>query len=140
MGNIQNIRYANFEDIQTVINNTNMYLLINTLSENEQHCLIENTVSINKEEGIINTLIKTNLNKHIVIYGKNCNDTSIEIKYKQLYNLGFRNLLIYKGGLFEWLLLQDIYGSELFPTNKKENDLLQYKSNSILNIQLIEYT
>ena len=42
-------------------------------------------------------------------------------KYDQLIGLGFVNVFIYPGGLFEWLLLQDIYGYDNFPTqNKKE--------------------
>jgi hypothetical protein len=42
------------------------------------------------------------------------------------------------GGLFEWLMLQDIYGKELFPTTKKELDLLKFKPPPILNICLLE--
>ena len=60
-------------------------------------------------------------------------------KYQQLYSLGFYNIFVYLGGLFEWLMLQDIYGKELFPTTKIEVDLLKYKSNQLLNIGLIEY-
>ena len=37
------------------------------------------------------------------------------------------NVFIYSGGMFEWLCLQDIYGNELFPTTKKELDILKYK-------------
>jgi hypothetical protein len=42
------------------------------------------------------------------------------------------------GGLFEWLMLQDIYGYDEFPTTKKELDFLKYKAPSRLNISLIE--
>ena len=41
--------------------------------------------------------------------------------------------------MFEWLMLQDIYGRDMFPTTKKEQDLLKYKSNQLLNIALLEY-
>ena len=75
----------------------------------------------------------------IIIYGKNSNDETPIKKCEQLLELGFSNIYIYAGGLFEWLLLQDIYGSELFPTTTKQNDLLKYKSQKILNIPLIEY-
>ena len=44
--------------------------------------------------------------------------------------LGFTNIYIYAGGLFEWLCLQDIYGSSSFPTTKKELDILKYKQKS----------
>jgi hypothetical protein len=36
-------------------------------------------------------------------------------------------------------MLQDIYGKDLFPTTKKELDLLKYKSVQLLNIGLLEY-
>jgi len=34
---------------------------------------------------------------------------------------------IYKGGLFEWMLLQDIYGEDEFPTTSKQMDILLYR-------------
>ena len=130
---------VNFEDIQFIIKNTDNYLLINTLTENEQNCLIINTMPIDKEEIIINKLLNTNKNIKIIIYGKNCNDDTPSKKYEQLINLGFVNMYVYVGGMFEWLLLQDIYGKELFPTTTNQLDLLKYKPNKILNIPLIEY-
>jgi hypothetical protein len=41
--------------------------------------------------------------------------------------------------LFEWLLLQDIYGVDEFPTTIKENDILKYKSSSLLSSNLLTY-
>jgi hypothetical protein len=35
-------------------------------------------------------------------------------------------------------MLQDIYGKDMFPTNKKEVDILKYKPPPVLNISLIE--
>ncbi len=58
-------------------------------------------------------------------------------KYDQLVKLGFVNLYIYPGGLFEWLCLQDIYSEECFPTNKKELDILKYKPSAILDTMYI---
>ena len=143
MGNsqsIQSIQKINYEDIQYVIKNAEIHLLINTLSETEQECLITNTVNMNKETDLINKFIKTgNKNVKIIIYGRNCNDEKIYSKYTQLNSLGFYNLYVYCGGLFEWLMLQDIYGHSDFPTTKKELDILKYKPNKILNIQMIEY-
>jgi hypothetical protein len=130
MGNIQTINKTTFEDIQQILSTKNeLYLLINTLKYDEQVCLITNTLPHDKEETIINEYIK-NIKKDIkiIIYGKNCNDESVIQKYKQLYLLGFYNIYIYTGGLFEWLLLQDIYGSSEFPTTSKQLDLLKYKS------------
>jgi hypothetical protein len=139
MGNTQTMKKINFEDMQTAIKNPEIYLIINTLPSAEQQCLIVNTVSVNDEEIIINKFLKENKNIIIIIYGKNCNDDSTHKKYQQLLSLGFYNIFVYTGGLFEWLLLQDIYGKELFPTTKKELDILKYKPNQMLNIALLEY-
>ena len=64
---------------------------------------------------------------NIIIYGRNTNDTSIYNKYNQLTQLGFSNVYIYLGGLFEWLCLQDIYGKTSFPTLGEELDILKYR-------------
>lgn len=140
MGNSQSIQKINYEDVQFVTKNTEVHLLINTLNENEQDCLIPNTINVNKEVELINKFIKTgNKQVKIIIYGRNCNDEKLYTKYNQLNSLGFYNVYIYTGGLFEWLMLQDIYGTQEFPTTKKELDLLKYKSNKVLNISLLEY-
>lgn len=139
MGNTQTMKKINYEDMQTVIKNPEIYLIINTLSPTEQQCLIVNTTLANDEETIINKFLKENKNIRIIIYGKNCNDESVNKKCQQLYSLGFNNIFVYLGGMFEWLMLQDIYGKELFPTTKKELDLLKYKSNQLLSICLLEY-
>ena len=140
MGNSQSIQKINYQDIQFILKNREKYLLINTLRENEQDCLLPNTLNIHKEIDIINQLIKKgNKEVNIVIYGKNCNDETIITKYNQLLSLGFYNVFVYIGGLFEWLLLQDIFGEKDFPTTKKEFDILKFSSNKLLNVQLLEY-
>ena len=73
----------------------------------------------------------------IIIYGRNSNDENIYKKYNQLLKLGFLNVFIYLGGLFEWLMLQDIYGYDEFPTTIKQLDFLKYKPPPRLNISLI---
>ena len=133
MGNKSSIQRLNFEDIQEVTKDHTNYILINTMSDNLQQCLIPNTININEEEKIINMLLSNNKSKNIIIYGKNVNDMTIYDKYEQLSKLGFTNVYVYSGGLFEWLCLQDIYSAELFPTNKKELDILKYKPTSGLN-------
>jgi Rhodanese-like domain len=139
MGNTQSTQKVNFEDIQTAIKNPNSYLLINTLPNSVQTCLIKNTVLAEREEELINQHLKNyNKNLKIILYGKNTNDPSVLKKYSQLTSLGFTNVYIYQGGLFEWLLLQDIYGTAEFPTTSKELDILKYKPTSILNIYLLE--
>lgn len=139
MGNSLTIQKINFEDIQTIIKNQNNFLLINTLPPNEQLCLILTTTNINNEEILINKYLKENKNIKIIIYGKNCNDETPPKKYQQLLSLGFNNIYLYYGGLFEWLLLQDVYGEPLFPTTSTELDILKYKSLPIFRANLLEY-
>lgn len=141
MGNkISSSIKISYEDVQYSIRNKEQYLLINTLLPTEQDCLILNTIKSDKEEIIVNSLININNKKiKIIIYGKNCNDQKIYEKYNQLYSLGFYNIYIYTGGLFEWLLLQDIYGDIDFQTTRKELDILKFKPNKVLNIPLLEY-
>ena len=133
MGNQQSIQKLNFEDIQEIIKTPDNYILINTLDKDLQECLIPYTININNEENVINNLLSNDKTKNIIIYGKNVNDSYIYERYEQLIKLGFNNLFVYPGGMFEWLCLQDIYSDELFPTNKKELDILKYKPGSQLN-------
>jgi rhodanese-related sulfurtransferase len=131
MGNSSTyLKKVNFEDIQECIKNKQKYLLINTLKKTEQSCLIQNTTSIEDEEKIINECLNKHKNVKIIIYDKNSHETNLLKKYEQLNNLGFLNVYIYPGGLFEWLCLQDIYGYEEFPTSTKELDLLKFKAQS----------
>ena len=141
MGNSQSSSIKiNYEDVQYIIKNPEGNLLINTLAQTEQSCLIINTMNINNEENIINSCIKRGSKDiKIIIYGKNSNDEKLYNKYNQLTSLGFHNVYIYTGGLFEWLMLQDIYGEKDFPTTKKELDILKYKPNKVLNVPLLEY-
>lgn len=140
MGLSQSTQKVNFEDIQYVIKNPEVNLLINTLNETQQDCLIPNTVGIHQEEVIINKLIKNGNKKiTIIIYGANSNDEKIYKKCQQLNSLGFSNIYIYVGGLFEWLMLQDIYGENEFPTTCKQLDFLKYKPLKKLNICLLDY-
>lgn len=137
MGNTQTVQKIGFEDVQIVIKNPETYFLINTLSDAEQQCLIINTVNISQEELLVNKYLQTNKQIKIVIYGKNNVDETVFKKQQQLVSLGFANVYIYIGGLFEWLILQDIYGTSEFPTTKKELDFLKYKPRPILNIQML---
>ena len=138
MGNTYAVRKANFEDIQYSFKNKNNYLLINTLNSDEQDCLIINTISIKNEEKIINECLSNNININIIIYDKNANAPNLMKKHDQLVGLGFTNVYIYPGGLFEWLCLQDIYGFNVFPTTKKELDILKFKAKSVFNTFLIK--
>jgi rhodanese-related sulfurtransferase len=125
MGSGSSVSKVNYEDIQQ----TRMRLLINTLPPGMQGCLITGTMPIDEEEGAMNGMISEpdGKNREIIVYGKNANDDTVYKKYQQLMGLGFRNVCVYPGGMFEWLLMQDIYGAVSFPTTSKEMDLLKYK-------------
>jgi len=138
MGNNTSIRKVNCEDMQKACKNTSQYIVINTLEPTMQGCLIANTIKIENEEALMNSMIKKTNIPSIIVYGRNCNDEKVYKKYEQLIKLGFRNIYVYVGGMFEWLLLQDIYGSELFPTTSKELDILKYKSPQIFDMKYIE--
>ena len=90
----------------------------------------------NNEEEVINNMLNDyNVpNKPIAIYGKNTSDKSVEKKYDQLLKYGFKELYIYYGGLFEWLLLNEIYGYEEFPLNKNHSniDILKYRNSKVI--------
>ena len=141
MGNMAT-RNINFEDIQFAINEqnkqSNAYIIINTLEAYQQHCLIAGTLTIEMEVEVLNAQLKKNKEVHILIYGMNATDKTCIKKYEQLLKLGFYNVYIYAGGLFEWLLLQDIYGNELFPTTSTKVDLLKYKGRRQLNVKMLE--
>ena len=129
MGGQQSMQKCNFEDVQQSTRNKG--ILINTLHNNEQTCLIQGTVHSSNETKLMNDLLQTTKDIPIIIYGKHSNDTSVQQKYEQLLQLGFNNVFIYSGGLFEWLCLQDIYGSEDFPTTAQELDILKFKPTSL---------
>ena len=128
MGNIYSTCSSyNFDIIQNNITTKHDFILINTLLDTNQDCLIKYTINAKKENEIINDLLHKNKKKEIVVYGMNHKDISIIKKYSQLKKLGFTNVHIYFGGLFEWLLLKEVYGSINFPTDGETNDILKYK-------------
>jgi len=137
MGNqVSLVPKVSYEDIQMVVYR-NMHvqhstLLINTLPPTLQHCLIKTTLDIRFEERIVNSLIHKNPNIMVIIYGKNSNDITILHKYEQLVKLGFTNVYIYTGGIFEWMLLHEIYGKDLFKITKYDIDILRYRPKSVL--------
>jgi hypothetical protein len=137
MGNNLSINKINFEDMKHIQQNENS-IIINTMEPHNQDCLIEGTISIKNEENILNNLIsKGKVEEKIIIYGENSCDNKLIKKYNQLIKLGFINVYIYTGGLFEWLLLQDIYGNDYFKTTTVENDFLKYKGIQKFNIKLL---
>jgi hypothetical protein len=125
-----NIRRVGFEFLKQKLQNAQKkVILIHTLTSNEQSCLILDTLRAESEESKINECLMDYLyDIEIVVYGKHSADESAEQKCKQLVQLGFKHVNWYVGGLFEWLLLQEIYGKEEFPTTGICRDLLYYRA------------
>ena len=119
--------YIGFEDLKYAIRNRDHYIIINTLSTHDQDCLIIGTCSTSTEESIINKMIESSASSIIILYGRNSSDDSVRTKRTQLQSLGFETVYIYGGGLFEWLLLQDVYGFNEFPTTTKCKELLRFR-------------
>ena len=125
MGNKLGYHKIGFEIMQEYI--SQKVLIINTLDSSKQDCLIAGTISYQEEESYVNSLLSDDKKVKIVVYGMNYLDKSVIKKTEQLIELGFTNIFIYVGGLFEWLLLQDIYGRDNFPTIGEELELLKFK-------------
>lgn len=100
--------------------------IINTLPLDQQGVLIRGTTTASNEIDVVNRSLQES-DSVICVYGRNCYDNSVFEKYKQLRDLNARNVFVYNGGMFEWLLLNDIYGEGLFPTTGKDPDILLFK-------------
>jgi len=88
--------------------------------------LIYGTLAPEMEEAYMNELLETldavSLSEILVIvYGRNATDKSVIEKAKQMYSLGFTSVCVYLGGMFEWCLLQDVYGEKEFPMEYSGN-------------------
>lgn len=102
-------------------------VLINTIPITRQDCLIKGTLKAINEVDYMNKLLKVNKNKEIIIYGIHHTDLSVIAKYNQLKKLGFKKVHIYFGGMYEWLLLQDVFGSINFQTDGIIQNIVDYK-------------
>ena len=124
MGIMYSMPSYNYYQLQERLNKNDI-ILINTLPLNRQNCLIKGTLSASVEEEYMNKL--KNKNKEIVIYGIHHTDISVIKKYNQLKKLGFKNVYIYFGGMYEWLLLQEVFTTTNFQTDGFIKDIVDYK-------------
>ena len=124
-----------FEDVKNAIRlGPTKFILINTF---EQDFMIQGTVSSEREEIAINTQLTdyTKPDIPIIIYGRNSCDESVETKEKQMRALGLDDIYIYRGGMFEWLLMGDVFGTDVFPVSNRGTltgavDILKYAPGS----------
>ena len=121
-------RCIGFDDILHCIKTPDKYAIIHTMPASET-LLISGTLTPLEEESFINEHLSQYVEhqKTIVLYGRNCCDDTPRKKRAQLLSLGISDVYVYPGGLFEWLLLQDIYGVNEFPTTTAVADLLAYR-------------
>ncbi len=126
MGQIySSYQHYTFKELQNKIDNKKgEFILLNTLPIQEQNYLIKGTINAVSENDFINSLVKKDKNKEIIIYGRDHHDMKVIEKYNKLKKFGFTNIYIYFGGLFEWSLLQEIYGASNFQTDGNVNDPL----------------
>lgn len=124
----KNKNRVGFEEVLQCIKDDKNGIVISTLPNEKQGCLIRGALSIEQEVVEINNLLeKGETQRVIIIYGLNHTDDTVLKKQEQLMAMGFRNVQVYLGGMFEWLLLQDVYGKEQFPTtNKTVVEILTY--------------
>ena len=126
----------NPEEMQTILKTPEKYIIIHTLTSEYQDYVIPGTVQDTREESVINEML-TRIDipdKPIVIYGKNARDETLVTKANQLKSLGIHDISVYSGGMFEWLLLNEVYGPTEFPvkvqtdqTNTKIHDIWKYR-------------
>ena len=109
-----------FEDVKHAIRlGPAKFILINTF---EQDFMIQGTVSSEREEIVINAQLTdyTKPDVPIIIYGRNSCDDSVDLKEKQMRALGLDDIYVYRGGMFEWLLMGDVFGTDMFPVSKRD--------------------
>lgn len=136
MGAQQSIEKVNFEDVKFAVDSDG-FVLVNTLPSGKQDCLIKGTIHADDETIRLNKLLRENVSTKVIVYGENSCDPRAEAKCHQLRALGFIYVYLYAGGLFEWLLLQDIYGADRFPTTSDEMDHLKYRGSQTFGVKRI---
>ena len=94
-----------------------------------ERVLISGTLGVAEEEVLINEYLSKYVenSKTIILYGRNSSDDTPRKKKTQLLSLGISDVHVYSGGMFEWVLLQDIYGVEEFPTTGAVTDILAFR-------------
>ena len=106
----------------------NKHAILSTMPDRD--CLIRGTMTDDEEDRYVAACLSTySSTPVIVIYGRNACDPAPDAKRTQLMRLGFgmNDVCIYRGGMFEWMLLRDISGDAEFPATKPERDILRYR-------------
>ena len=126
MGQTSSYPRCSFQELQQ---KKGEFVLINTLPLSKQNYLIHGTLPGLQESERINEYMYKNKRIEIIIYGLDYQDLSVYKKFAQLKSLGFVNVFIYIGGLFEWALLQEVYGTNFKTFGSIVEPLDVYKKN-----------
>jgi hypothetical protein len=112
-------KVATFEDVQR-----GDALLISVLDD--PAVLISGTTPFEGEVAAVEAALAAG--QPVVVYGANWSDARVAAKCAQLTSLG-GDPRAYVGGMFEWLLLQEYYGRELFGTTGAASapDLVEFR-------------
>ncbi len=130
MGNVQST--AGFGERVTLVgpntisNPPTPLLLLAAPSVDAQPWRIHGTLSADEEERQINRLVEhgsknSGTPKHIVYYGLNSTDTSPETQARKLMSHGLK-ASVYRGGLFEWILLRELFGETVYRADNIGHD------------------
>lgn len=102
----------------TITNPSATLLLLAAPSVDTQPWRIHGTLSADREEHQINRLVEYGskngeATKHIVCYGLNSTDATPETQARKLARHGLE-ASVYRGGLFEWVLLRELFGETVY--------------------------
>jgi len=126
MGQTSSYPLCSFQELQ---GKRGEFILLNTLPLNKQKYLIKGTIPGQDESKLVNEYLYKNKNIPIILYGLDCRDTSVVQKFAQLKTLGFNQVSIYRGGLFEWALLQEVYGTNFLTDGTLSDPLDLFQKN-----------
>lgn len=133
-GSKEVVKVIGFEDMLSLLRSN--VVLLNTMARGDQACLIRGTLHADDEESAMNAMLTSTdplvTDRWVVVYGRHTLDPKPMEKARTLRLMGLSRLLVYRGGLFEWLLLQEVFGQDQFPTQGACPDLLAYRPSPTL--------
>eukprot|EP00968_Pinguiococcus_pyrenoidosus_P016696 scaffold1618_cov158-Pinguiococcus_pyrenoidosus.AAC.1 len=116
MGNASSFREIGWEEMQSLLDAA---VILHALRKEDEYVLIKNTLPAEKEEETVNAILKEHRSTTIVVYGENYLDKRPEKKVDKIKNLTGAEaitFLVYRGGLYEWMIHSILYTQEEFQT------------------------
>ena len=110
-------------------------ILITVISNHTDATLIKGTLGEAEELRHVNEIIrKKNLDERIFVYGENCSDSRVYSKARQLKKLGLKEVFVYTGGIFEWMLLGEVFGQDQFPVHGRVTNVVDHAGESFVSL------